>query len=332
MSANSGKQIAMTEISPRHLNVEWTKAENDRFANLLRKEAFSLAAVVEGEDIIRLGRILEDADPSVGAAARAVRNGSLCHLIWEGCGSNEPLPNTPFRGRRPMYAVSLPNRSYEIDLRVVALAAVLGATSVEIQTNIDAIDDSGWSPALTFHYDRGAVVTILAALRGAENKTNVLYPLSAVANELKPSGFVELLREPCFLRLGRDANENQSFPILVEGEKADSTRLSPQIVEGGLELGDIEAPQGSKRHGEALAAFRHEINRLNRVLLECEAPPTCAGQTVSNQNAMEVCLNDGSLVLMNNALVMHGRRRAPALDVARNRWLRVAFLGPDHLR
>ena len=326
----------MTKTQLNSLNVQWTTEQRSRFTHLIEKSdlnaVFSSSRCDAGDDIIRLGKILESVDPILGEAARAVRHGGLCYLTWKRGANVEPLPDTPFRGQRPMFEVSLPDRTYALDLCVIALAAAFGATAVNVQTNIDAVDDSGWSPALPFHYDRGAVATILAALRGAANKVNVLYSVDAAARALKPAKFADLLCEARFVRCDRDYMCNLPFPVLTDLEMAGELRLSPQVVEGGLELNNIEAARGSDLHFEALTAFKNEISLLNRTLLECDPRLTSSDQPVANRRAAEFCLRDSDLVLINNASLFHGRRRAPALDTANNRWLRVAFLGRDQLR
>jgi hypothetical protein len=233
----------------------------------------------------------------------------------------EPLPETPYRGLERMYNVRVPHLSLEIDFLLDGIIRYLGCSSANNQYNIDAFDEQQWSDALPFHYDRAAEFTLLAGLRGAENKFTVVISFHDVLDLMNESDR-QILCKPYFYAFSTQLKETVSNLTIFINDAKSIFALHPDIYTHQLELADVFA--NTPIASTALENLRNLIARLDLDLLSKEiyTPPTI----YKKFNAKAYGLQAGDILILRNAYLLHGRTAGHVIDIKQNRWLKTIFV------
>ena len=240
-------------------------------------------------------------------------NRSFC-IINTGVVESE-LPSTPFRGLKKMHEIEIPKMELQIDNYIWAVGKYLGGSSFNLQYNIDSFDSSYKSPPLNFHFDRGARYTILGALRGAENKYNVLLPINSICQELANQSLLSKLKQSVFYDRKLPG---ETFAILHEAKN--TFQLNDEIIKRQLEFSDILSDESEGNL--SLCSFLDKIEFYNQRFLTSN---TQVEEDKAN-TTFTILLNDGDLLILNNSQVLHGRRSGDVINVIKNRWLRTMFV------
>lgn len=258
-------------------------------------------------------------DLKLTSSVQEVLKGTRSHILIKSTNDAENLPDTPYRGSMPMYKMDIPKQSFLIDQKILRIASLLGSKSIRIQSNIDSFTEELWSPALNFHFDRGALITILGALKGASNKHTVLITIDAIIKKVKDPILIEMLCQPIF-SFNQQDQLKKSVPFLTR--MPDETyRISFDIIRYGLELKDIYVSSDRGIGLEALGKLRKAIEDWNNILITQKTNDSKEIESTS------ICLNNGDILIINNSMLFHGRTAGKVLDIKSNRWLRAMFLG-----